>query len=80
MPDHRNRRERELMPYPVAIVFTLALLFVGLAAIGWWQDPAAPALSDWFVAKATEGGLWSGLLLFLVAAAFFAWRDGRTRP
>ena len=68
------------MPYPVAIVFNLALFFVGIAAIGWWQDPAAPSLGAGLMAKLTEGGLWTGLLLFLVAAAFLAWRDGRRKP
>lgn len=65
------------MPYPTAILFTLALFTAGMVAIGWAQDPAAPALGGWLAAKFAEGGLWTGLLLFLAAAGFFAWRDGR---
>ena len=67
------------MPYPVAVIFTLALFFTGFAALGWWQDPAAPALGEWFVTKFAEGGLWTGLALFLVAVVFFTWR-GRRAP
>ncbi len=67
------------MPYPTAILFTLALFTVGLALIGWWQDPEASPFGAWFVAKITEGGLWTGLLLFLVAVGFYTWRDCRAK-
>ena len=67
------------MPYPTAILFTLALLTVVMALIGWSQDPSAPAIGEWVVTKVTEGGLWSGLLLFLVAVGYYTWREARTR-
>ena len=65
------------MPVPTAILFTLALFTAVMAAVGWSMDASAPAFGDWLVAKVTDGGLWSGLLLFLLAAAYFAWRGGR---
>lgn len=66
------------MPLPTAILFTAALLTAVLAAIGWALDPAAPALGPWVLAKVTEGGLWSGLILFLGVVGHVAWRGKRS--
>ncbi|GJE59134.1 hypothetical protein [Methylobacterium trifolii] len=66
------------MPYPTAILFTLALFTAGMVALGWSQDATAPGFGEWLVAKITEGGLWTGLMLFLVAAGFLGWRQNRT--
>jgi len=41
------------------------------------QDPAAPTPTEWFVAKVSEGGLWAGLFLTLLAVVYFAWRASR---
>ena len=67
----------ELMPIVNLILLVLALLATLVMAIGWSQDPTAPTPAEWFAAKATEGGLWSGLFLSLLAVAYFAWRASR---
>jgi hypothetical protein len=61
----------------LALLF-LALLATSVMAIGWSQDPAAPMPWEWFIAKVTEGGLWSGIFLSLLAVALFGWRASRT--
>ncbi|MDP4027322.1 hypothetical protein Q8W71_32700 [Methylobacterium sp. NEAU 140] len=71
------------MPLPTAILFIAALTAAALAAVGWWMDPAAPALGPWFIGRLSEGGLWTGLVLFLLVAAYFVWRGnhpGRGTP
>ncbi|MCJ2050189.1 hypothetical protein [Methylobacterium sp. J-070] len=65
------------MPVTTLILFGLALVAALLMAIGWWVDPSAPSPWDWFVAKITEGGLWTGLALSLVAVVYFGWRGRR---
>jgi hypothetical protein len=62
------------MPIPTAILFGLASFAAVMALLGWALDPTAPTLGTWFVAKATEGGLWSGLFLFLLAVGYFTLR------
>lgn len=66
------------MPLPTAILFTVTLFTAIMVAIGWWLEPTAPAFGPWFLAKITDGGLWTGLILFLLAVGYFTWRDGRT--
>ncbi|MFX5684500.1 hypothetical protein ABTE42_20455, partial [Acinetobacter baumannii] len=55
----------------------LASLATFVMAVGWLQDPAAPTPTEWFVAKVSEGGLWAGLFLTLLAVVYFAWRASR---
>ena len=66
------------MAIPHLILLVLALLATTVMAVGWLQDPAAPTPAEWFVAKLTEGGLWSGIFLTLLAAVFFRWRRSRS--
>ncbi|MGU3417008.1 hypothetical protein [Methylobacterium sp. D54C] len=60
------------------VLLGLALLATFVMAVGWSQDPSAPTPWEWFVTKVTEGGLWSGIFLSLLAAAFFGWRASRS--
>ncbi len=62
------------MPIPTAILFCVATFVAAMALLGWALDPTAPTLGTWFVAKATEGGLWTGLFLFLLAVGYFTLR------
>ncbi|MGU3544771.1 hypothetical protein [Methylobacterium sp. A52T] len=66
------------MSIPHLILLVLALLATFVMAVGWSQDASAPTPWEWFVAKVAEGGLWSGIFLSLLAAAFFGWRTSRT--
>lgn len=65
------------MPFSHLVLLVLALLAIFVMAVGWSQDPTAPTPAEWLVAKATEGGLWTGLFLSLLAVGYFAWRDDR---
>lgn len=65
------------MPISTVILFGFALIAAAVMAIGWLQDPAALMPWDWFVAKSTEGGVWTGLFLSLLAVGYFAWRGDR---
>lgn len=66
------------MAVPHLVLLVLALLATFVMVIGWAQDPAAPMPWEWFLTKVTEGGLWSGIFLSLLAVAFFGWRASRT--
>lgn len=66
------------MAIPHLVLLVLALLATFVMAIGWSQDPNAPSLVEWFIAKAIEGGLWSGIFLSLLAVVFFSWRASRS--
>jgi hypothetical protein len=72
--------ERDTMPIPTAILFGLASFAAVMALLGWALDPTAPTLGSWFVAKASEGGLWSGLFLFLLAVGYFTVRGHWVGP
>ena len=65
------------MPIPTLILFGFALIGAIVIAVGWSLDPAAPTPWEWLVAKMTEGGVWTGLFLSLLAVGYFAWRRDR---
>jgi protein-S-isoprenylcysteine O-methyltransferase Ste14 len=65
------------MPITTLLLFGLALIAALVMAIGWATDPVAPTPGEWFVAKITEGGLWTGLFLSLIAVCYFGWRRNR---
>jgi hypothetical protein len=65
------------MPLLHLILLVLALLATFVMTVGWLQDPAAPTPAEWFVAKVSEGGLWAGLFLTLLAVVVFGWRRSR---
>lgn len=62
------------MSIPHLVLLAIALLATFVMAVGWLQDPSAPTAAEWFVAKVTEGGLWAGLFMTLLAVAYFSWR------
>ncbi|MDP4024022.1 hypothetical protein Q8W71_15435 [Methylobacterium sp. NEAU 140] len=71
------------MPIPTGILFiralfTLALAVAGWWVAGWWSDPGAPPLGPRFVAELTEGGLWTGPFLFLMAVGDVTRRGQQT--
>lgn len=65
------------MSVPHVILLLLALLASFVMAIGWAQDPAAPMPWEWAVTKLAEGGLWTGVFLTLLAAAYIGLQRSR---
>jgi hypothetical protein len=65
------------MAIPHLILLVLALLATFMMAVGWLQDASAPTPVEWFAAKLTEGGLWTGVFLSLLAVVYLGWRRSR---
>jgi hypothetical protein len=65
------------MSIPHLVLLVLALLATFVMAVSWLQDPSAPTPWEWFLSKVTEGGLWSGIFLSLLAVAYFGWQASR---